>query len=71
MTRPERGVEYAAFPTAEYAEARSLEAAVSLGRHLGVPGEEARQMLDAGPRRPRSAAATPFLPTRRSTVLAR
>lgn len=46
--RPEPGVEYGAFPTAEFAEARSLDAAASLGRALGVPTLEARRLLADG-----------------------
>lgn len=46
--RPEPGVSYCAFPTGEFAEARSLEAAASLGRALGVDALEARAMLADG-----------------------
>jgi hypothetical protein len=46
--RPEPGVSYAATPTAEFAEARALEAAASLGRTLGVSAGEARAMLEDG-----------------------
>src|SRR5207342_2006215 len=44
--RPEPGVSYAADPIAEFAEARALEAAASLGRVLGVGAAEARAMLE-------------------------
>jgi hypothetical protein len=44
----EPGVSYAADPTAEFAEARALEAAASLGRVLGVGAGEARAMLEDG-----------------------
>ena len=46
--RPEPGASYAADPTAEFAEARALEAAASLGRVLGVDAAEARAMLEDG-----------------------
>lgn len=46
--RPEPGVCYAAFPTVDYAEARSFEAAESLGQALGVSPGEAWAMLEDG-----------------------
>jgi hypothetical protein len=44
--RPEPGVEYAAFPTAEFAAARSLEAVASLAKSWGVTEERAADLLD-------------------------
>jgi|GraSoiStandDraft_28_1057319.scaffolds.fasta_scaffold812933_2 hypothetical protein len=46
--RPQPGISYAADPTPEFAEQRSWDAAVSLGRALGVPADEARSMLADG-----------------------
>jgi hypothetical protein len=44
--RPEPGIEYAAFPTAEFAAARSLEAVASLAKSWGVTEERAADLLD-------------------------
>ena len=44
--RPEPGVSYAAFPTAEFAEARSLEACQSLAKFLGVTPARALSLLE-------------------------
>jgi hypothetical protein len=44
--RPEPGVSYAAFPAAEFAEARSLEAAGSLAKFLGVTPGRALSLLE-------------------------
>lgn len=46
--RPEPGVEYAAFPTLEFAEARPVKACESLARALGVTPERALAMLGDG-----------------------
>jgi hypothetical protein len=43
--RPEPGVEYAAFPTPEFGEARSLSAAASLAKSWGITEERAADLL--------------------------
>lgn len=64
--RPEPGVEYAAFPTAEYAAARNWEACESLGKFLGRPAIEARSLLASGTAGPeiRSRRADPAVARR-------
>lgn len=43
--RPEPGVEYAGFPTAEFAAARSLSALAGLAKFLGVTETRAAELL--------------------------
>ena len=61
--RPERGVEYGGFPTPEFAVARSLEAAASLGKFLGIETRTAADLLEDTPAlvvELRAAAADPL-----------
>ena len=44
-SRPEPGVEYCAWPSPEFAEARSLSASASLAKFLGVTEDRARELL--------------------------
>jgi hypothetical protein len=43
--RPEPGVEYAAFPTPEFGEARSLSATAGLAKAWGITEERAAGLL--------------------------